>query len=263
MRVSELAERSGVAASTLRYYEDRGLLPAQRSQAGYRLYDQRALQRLAFITTAKKLGLDLAEIGELTAIWADRPCSQVKATLKPRLSHRLAEAERRSAELEGFRALLAGALRRLDELPDRDTPCDPGCASLDAGPPAPAEPLPHARGTVAAATEAPSCSLDAGDHRQRISRWRLLLRQGRRTPRPQGSSWSLPLSQAGPLAELAAAERRCCSFLRLRIDFTTQGVRLHARLDARRRPEPGSPAWQAARLLGALGDDRAGAAEEK
>ncbi|WP_435107093.1 MerR family transcriptional regulator [Nocardiopsis synnemataformans] len=68
MRVSELAERSGVPASTLRYCEERGLLPAQRSPAGYRLYDQRALERLAFITAAKQLGLDLDEIGELTAI---------------------------------------------------------------------------------------------------------------------------------------------------------------------------------------------------
>lgn len=263
MRVSELAERSGVPASTLRYYEDRGLLPAQRSPVGYRLYDQRALERLAFITAAKQLGLDLDEIGELTTIWADHHCAQVKATLKPRITDRLAEANRKSAELEEFQNLLRNALRSLEQLPDRETPCDPSCSFLTMGPSVPARLAPRKPLAIAAVTEAPSCSLDEGDYQQRIDRWRLMLQDAHQNFGPQGCTWSLPLSQAGPLAELAAAERQCCSFLRLNLDFTTQRVRLHVSADPRRLPEPGSPAEQAARLLGALNDAPLSAAKEQ
>ncbi|NKY96657.1 MerR family transcriptional regulator [Nocardiopsis alborubida] len=254
MRVSELAERSGVPASTLRYYEERGLLPAQRSPAGYRLYDQRALERLAFITAAKQLGLDLDAIGELTAIWADHHCAQVKATLKPRITNRLAEADRKSAELEEFRTLLRNALRSLEQLPDRETPCDPSCSFLTMNPSAPIEPAPRAHLAIATVTEAPSCSLDGADYQQRIDRWHLMLQDAHKAPNSQGCTWSLPLSQAGPLAELAAAERQCCSFLRLHLDFTTQRVRLHVSMAPHRLPEPGSPAEQATRLLGAIND---------
>lgn len=60
--VSELARRSGVPATTLRFYEREGLLPAGRTTSGYRVYDDVAVDRLAFIATAKRLGLALPEI---------------------------------------------------------------------------------------------------------------------------------------------------------------------------------------------------------
>ncbi|MFI0729343.1 MerR family transcriptional regulator [Streptomyces sp. NPDC021225] len=56
MRISQLAERSGVPATTLRYYESAGLLAADRSPADYRLYGEEAVERLAFIGSAKHLG---------------------------------------------------------------------------------------------------------------------------------------------------------------------------------------------------------------
>ncbi|NYE47368.1 DNA-binding transcriptional MerR regulator [Spinactinospora alkalitolerans] len=250
MRVSELAERSGVAATTLRYYEERGLLPAQRSPAGYRLYDERALDRLAFITTAKRLGLDLDEIGELTALWAAHPCARIKAALAPRLEQRLDQARTRAAELADFQALLRTARTRLQQLPDRDAPCDPGCAFLaDLAPP---DRKGHPRALPMAATGGATCLLEAGEHERRLDAWRELLAQAASTPRAHGSSWSLPLDKAGRLAELAAAEQQCCAFLDLRIDFTPQRVHLHVGVHPDHRPDPDSPAGQAARLLGAL-----------
>lgn len=60
MRISQLAERSGVPATTLRFYEGAGLLPADRTPAGYRSYDEDAVERLAFIGAAKRLGLPSA-----------------------------------------------------------------------------------------------------------------------------------------------------------------------------------------------------------
>lgn len=57
MRISQLAEHCGVPAPTLRFNESAGLLPADRSPAGYRLYGEDAVERLAFIGAAKHLGL--------------------------------------------------------------------------------------------------------------------------------------------------------------------------------------------------------------
>lgn len=55
LRISELARRTAVPASTLRYYGQVGLLPAARTPAGYRIYDEPAQQRLTFNETAKRL----------------------------------------------------------------------------------------------------------------------------------------------------------------------------------------------------------------
>jgi hypothetical protein len=52
MRISQLADATGVPATTLRFYESAGLLPAERTAAGYRLYHQDAIERLAFIGAA-------------------------------------------------------------------------------------------------------------------------------------------------------------------------------------------------------------------
>lgn len=257
MRVSDLAERSGVPATTLRYYGERGLLPAQRSPGGYRLYDERSLDRLTFITTAKRLGLALEEVADLTVLWSDHPCSRVKADLGPRLERRLEQARARAAEVEDFQALLRSALERLQRLPDREAPCDPGCEFLTAmAPGAPSESTDssdQARPALQLLDDGgPRCLLADGDHHRRLERWRELLASASRTPREHGSSWSLPLDRAGAVADLAAAEQRCCSFIDLRIDFTPSRVHLHVGVHPDHRPDPDGPAGQAARLLGAL-----------
>ncbi|MFC8693845.1 MerR family transcriptional regulator [Streptomyces parvus] len=133
LMISQLAERSGVPATTLRFYESAGLLSADRTPAGYRMYGEDAVDRLAFIGAAKHLGLALGEIGELVGVWEAGACRDVKAGLRPRISARLAEAESRAAELAAFTASLRGALAHLDALPDRAGRCDPGCGFLAPG----------------------------------------------------------------------------------------------------------------------------------
>lgn len=98
--ISQLAERAGVPATTLRFYESAGLLPAGRTPGGYRVYGEDAVERLAFITAAKRLGLPLEEVAELVRVWADGTCAQVRDALRPRLAARIAEA----------RTMLAGLL---------------------------------------------------------------------------------------------------------------------------------------------------------
>jgi DNA-binding transcriptional MerR regulator len=63
LTIGQLAKRAGVATSTLRYYEEQGLLtPAARSPAGYRLYAPGAEQTLLFIQRAQRLGFSLQDI---------------------------------------------------------------------------------------------------------------------------------------------------------------------------------------------------------
>ncbi|MEV4158420.1 MerR family transcriptional regulator [Nocardia salmonicida] len=133
MRISQLARRTGVPATTLRFYEDAGLLSAQRTAAGYRMYGPEAVDRLAFIATGKRLGLALEDIGELLRVRDSGTCGQVKAELRPMIAARITEAEQRAAELAAFTASLHQALAHLDELADRAQTCDPHCAFLAGG----------------------------------------------------------------------------------------------------------------------------------
>ncbi|MEU5401898.1 MerR family transcriptional regulator [Streptomyces sp. NPDC005963] len=61
MRIGELAERAGTTTRTLRYYESRGLLPARRTENGYRTYDEDDLRLLRQIRTLQDFGFDLEE----------------------------------------------------------------------------------------------------------------------------------------------------------------------------------------------------------
>jgi DNA-binding transcriptional MerR regulator len=113
LTISQLAQRAGVRAGTVRYYERVGLLPAPaRSPAGYRTYDEAAVGRLRFIKGAQRVGLRLREILELLEV-ADRgqcPCGHTEALLR----QRLAEVD---AELGRLGALRAGLARLLDAHP--------------------------------------------------------------------------------------------------------------------------------------------------
>ena len=68
VRISDVAARSGLPATTLRYYESVGLIDAPRGLNGYRDFDESVLERLAFIAVAKQLGMSLPEIADLLAV---------------------------------------------------------------------------------------------------------------------------------------------------------------------------------------------------
>ncbi len=61
--ISTIARRSGVAASALRYYEERGLIRSERAGLGQRRFPRSVLRRIAFIVFAQRIGLSLDEIG--------------------------------------------------------------------------------------------------------------------------------------------------------------------------------------------------------
>ena len=71
LSISQVREKTGVSARTLRYYEELGLLPGVRRRAGgRRVYGGDELERLRFIQRLKALGLTLAEIKQLNAVYA-------------------------------------------------------------------------------------------------------------------------------------------------------------------------------------------------
>jgi DNA-binding transcriptional MerR regulator len=128
-RISELAKRTGIPASTLRFYEQAGLLPALRTASNYRIYDEAAVARLEFIGSAKLLGLPLEEIRELLSVWEKGVCGEVRHRLRPLVAARIAEAQRRIAELSAFVARLGDVHEELGgPVPLRA--CGPGCGCV-------------------------------------------------------------------------------------------------------------------------------------
>jgi DNA-binding transcriptional MerR regulator len=96
MRVGELAKRSGISASTLRYYEKLALLRrASRNASGYREYTKEALDQLALIQRAKELGFSLREIRALLA----RPRGASREAVLAAVASKLTELERARKDL--------------------------------------------------------------------------------------------------------------------------------------------------------------------
>jgi MerR family redox-sensitive transcriptional activator SoxR len=97
--ITEVARRSGVAASALRFYEERGLITSERAGSGHRRYPRPVLRRIAFIVYAQRVGLTLEEIGgELARLPANHvPTRRDWARLSKKWSHRI---DTRIAELE-------------------------------------------------------------------------------------------------------------------------------------------------------------------
>ncbi|MFD3959920.1 MULTISPECIES: heavy metal-responsive transcriptional regulator [Streptomyces] len=111
MRIGDLAAVSGLTAKTIRFYEQAGLLPAPpRTPGGYRDYPEQTAVRLGFIRDAQGAGLTLAEIRSVLALrdGGQAPCAHVTALI----DQRLADIERRMAELAKTRAALGNLARR-------------------------------------------------------------------------------------------------------------------------------------------------------
>ena len=100
LTIGEVSRRSGVAASALRFYEERGLVTSERAGAGHRRYPRPVLRRIAFIVFAQRIGLTLDEIGtELARLPPDRAptrrdWSQLSSKWTARIDERIAELER-------------------------------------------------------------------------------------------------------------------------------------------------------------------------
>jgi MerR family transcriptional regulator, redox-sensitive transcriptional activator SoxR len=106
LTIGEVARRSGVASSALRFYEEQGLISSERAGAGHRRYPRTVLRRIAFIVFAQRIGLTLKEIGtELAKLPPERAptrrdWSRLSRAWTARIDQRIAELERLRAGLE-------------------------------------------------------------------------------------------------------------------------------------------------------------------
>lgn len=105
LTINQISRRSGVAASALRYYEERGLIASERAGSGHRRYRRPTLRRLAFIVFAQRLGMTLEEIGnELDKLPNDhvptgRDWALLSGPWADRIDQRIAELQRLKAGL--------------------------------------------------------------------------------------------------------------------------------------------------------------------
>ena len=105
LTISEVSRRSGVAASALRFYEQRGLIASERANAGHRRFPRAVLRRIAFIVFAQRIGLSLEEISaELAKLPTDRiptrrDWSRLSGEWMRRVDQRIAELQRLKAGL--------------------------------------------------------------------------------------------------------------------------------------------------------------------
>ena len=107
LTISDVSRRSGVAASALRFYEERGLIRSERAGSGHRRYPRAVLRRIAFIVFAQRIGLTLEEVGvELAKLPRDRApegsdWAKLSVGWTSRIDQRIAEMQRLRANLTG------------------------------------------------------------------------------------------------------------------------------------------------------------------
>ncbi|MFO7547334.1 MAG: heavy metal-responsive transcriptional regulator [Acidimicrobiia bacterium] len=112
MQIGELSAVTGVSVRTIRFYEERGILPApDRTPAGYRSYDPDAISRLRFLRSAQAAGLTLAEIAGILTVRdrGEAPCDHTRHLLQAKrqeVAGRIEQLRSLADELE--RLLAAG-----------------------------------------------------------------------------------------------------------------------------------------------------------
>jgi DNA-binding transcriptional MerR regulator len=117
MRIGEAAERAGIATSAIRYYESLGILPkADRTESGYRGYDEADVDLLRFVARLRALEFPLSDVREIVALRRDgqAPCAAVRATL----SREAVAIESRIMDLQRLQRELRWLEARAKNLPD-------------------------------------------------------------------------------------------------------------------------------------------------
>ena len=141
LTIGQLAERSGVATSALRYYESRGLIGSERTAGNQRRYQQAMLRRVAFIRSAQRVGLTLEEVEEALSTLPDgsTPTKADWARLsrgwRPRIEEQIERLERLRDKLDGCIGCGCLSLRTcaLNNPDDEVAARGPGAVVLEAG----------------------------------------------------------------------------------------------------------------------------------
>jgi DNA-binding transcriptional MerR regulator len=138
LTVGQLAERAGVRADTIRFYERTGLLPRPRRTDGdHRRYGPADVDRMLFIRGSQRLGLRLAQIRELLSVRdaGTCPCDQAEPMLRGHVTEIDEEIARLTALRTELTGLLAGLRGPVCPEPLPGTWCPSECQDLEGGDP--------------------------------------------------------------------------------------------------------------------------------
>jgi DNA-binding transcriptional MerR regulator len=236
LRISELAELAEVPVSTLRYYERIGLLPSpDRLMNGYRVYDESAVEHLAFIARAKRMGVPLEQVSELIELWSTGGCRPLQDRIRSFLAEKITEVRDQRLELAEFERQLDGLLGRLDNSADASGLCDLDCACVH---------LDDGDDSMSACSRFPtvsrgevSCSLKVDAQAERVEKWHDLIVHGQVEASGRGMRITFERSTeiAERLGRLSAEEVSCCSFFTFRTEISALGIVLH--VDVPDQPE--------------------------
>lgn len=104
MNIGTAARQTGLPPKTIRYYEEIGLLKADRASNGYRDYSTEDIHRLRFVQRARSLGFSVEECRQLLSLYSDR--DRASADVKAIAQEKLGEIDRKIAELTSLRRML-------------------------------------------------------------------------------------------------------------------------------------------------------------
>ena len=108
MNIGEAAIASALPAKTIRYYENIGLLTAERRGNGYRSFSEKDVHKLRFLQRSRSLGFSVDECRSLLSLYEDR--SRASVEVKRLAENRLAEIDRKIDQLLGMKATLASLI---------------------------------------------------------------------------------------------------------------------------------------------------------
>jgi MerR family copper efflux transcriptional regulator len=131
LTIGQAAAAAGLTRKAIRVYETKGLLgPADRTPAGYRLYDQRDVELLTFIRRARTIGLHLVDIRKVLDIrnGGSPPC----AAVRDMLDERIADIDATVEKLLSVRRSLVGTRRRADSCCSDEKP-GAICSAIEEG----------------------------------------------------------------------------------------------------------------------------------
>ena len=104
MNISEVGDRAGLPAKTIRYYEEIGLIRPQRGDNGYRRFRETDLHKLAFIGRARGLGFSIEDCRALLALYEDK--ARASADVKALAERHLTQIAAKLAELQAMQGVL-------------------------------------------------------------------------------------------------------------------------------------------------------------
>ncbi len=131
MNIGDVAERAGLPAKTIRYYEEIGLVRPLRGANGYRAFRDSDVHKLAFIGRARGLGFTIEECRKLLALYDDK--GRASADVKALAMGHLRDIAAKIAQLRAMEATLQGLVQACAGDARPDCPILTGLAAGGAG----------------------------------------------------------------------------------------------------------------------------------